>query len=152
MILDIFTNKILIASLTGWALAQGIKIPIEYMRTRRWNWALSFSTGGMPSSHTAIISGATLGIGLWEGFATPLFALSFVMAMLVVYDATGIRQQAGQHAARINAMVDELAAGHPLKEAEQQELKEILGHTWLEAFGGILWGVFVVWVFWLFWR
>jgi acid phosphatase family membrane protein YuiD len=149
MLTDIFANRVLLATLAGWALAQVIKIPLEYLRTRKWNWRIMFSTGGMPSSHTAAVSGACLGIGLWEGFATPLFALSFVLAMVVVYDATGIRRQAGQHAALINAILNERAPGEAA--AGQAQLKELLGHTWLEAFGGIFWGVLVVWVFWLVW-
>ncbi len=149
---DFFNNSILIATLIGWMLAQVIKIPLEYVRTKQLNWALILSTGGMPSSHTAVVSGLAMGIGLWEGFDTPLFAISFVLAMVVVYDATGIRRQAGQHAQLINAIINDLAAGHPIKEQQQKELKELLGHSWIEAIGGIAWGMLIAWVFWLAWR
>jgi acid phosphatase family membrane protein YuiD len=148
--LDMLDNQILVATLVGWILAQAIKVPVEFLRTGDWNWALLLRTGGMPSSHSAVVSGVAHGIGLWHGFNTPLFALSFVVAMVVVYDATGIRRQAGEHAQLINAIINDLTAGHPIKEAQQEELKEILGHTWLEAAGGILWGILVVSFF--YWR
>ena len=146
-----FDNSILIATLIGWMMAQVIKIPLEFVRTRQWNWALILGTGGMPSSHTAVVSGLAMGIGLWHGFDSALFAISFVLAMVVVYDATGVRRQAGQHAQLINAFINDLAAGHPIKESQQKELRELLGHTWFEAIGGIVWGMLVAWVFWLVW-
>ena len=147
---EFFDNQILIATLVAWFMAQVIKIPVEYLRTKEWNWALFISTGGMPSSHTSLVSGLAIGVGLWEGFDTAAFALSFGLAMVVIYDATGIRRQAGQHAQLINAIVNQLAAGHPIKEQQEKQLKEILGHTWIEAFGGILWGILVVWLCWIF--
>ena len=149
---EFFSNHILLSALVGWLLAQIIKIPLEYLKTRQWNWALLISTGGMPSSHTAIVSGLAMGIGLWEGFDTAYFAISFVLAMVVVYDATGIRRQAGQHAQLINAIINDLASGHPIKEQQQKQLRELLGHTWYEAIGGIAWGILVTWLLWLAWR
>lgn len=146
---EIFSNDVLIATLTAWFSAQVLKIPIEYLRTKELNWAIFLSTGGMPSSHTAVVSGLALGIGLWQGFDTPLFAMSFVLSMVVVYDATGIRRQAGKHARLINTIMNDLTTGHPIKEAQQQELKEILGHTWLEAIVGIAWGLLIVYAFWI---
>ena len=71
----LFQNKVLIAGLIAWALAQLIKIPLDYLRTRRWNWALLFTTGGMPSSHSALVTATTLAIGLYLGFDSPIFAL-----------------------------------------------------------------------------
>lgn len=149
---NMFSNQILISTLVGWALAQIIKIPIEYIRTGEWNWAISISTGGMPSSHTSVVSGLAWAVGLWEGFDSTWFAISFVLAMVVIYDATGIRRQAGQHAQLINAIINDLATGHPIRAQQQKQLKEILGHTWIEAFAGVLWGITVVWLFWLVWR
>jgi acid phosphatase family membrane protein YuiD len=146
--MSIFYNYVLIAALTAWAIASLLKVPIEYMQTHRWNWALLVQTGGMPSSHSALIVGITHAIGLSVGFGTPLFALAFAMAMIVIYDATGIRRQAGKHAELINAMIADLTAGHPLK---QEQLREVLGHTPMEALGGILLGVIVPQVIWLVW-
>src|SRR5512136_479813 len=144
----ILQNNVLIGALIAWGIAQALKIPIEYIQTHRWNWALLVQAGGMPSSHSALIVGITHGIGLSVGFGTPLFALAFALSMIVIYDATGIRRQAGKHAELINAMINDLAAGNPLKE---EQLREVLGHTPLEALGGILLGLVVAQITWFVW-
>jgi len=146
--MSLLHNYVLIAALIAWGIAQTIKVPLEYLQTRRWNWALLFRAGGMPSSHTALVVGITHGIGLSVGFDSALFALSFAMSMVVIYDATGIRRQAGKHAELINAMIEDLTTGHPLKE---EQLREVLGHTPLEALGGILLGLAVAQGTWMVW-
>jgi uncharacterized protein len=146
--MSIFYNYVLIAAVTAWAIATVLKVPIEYFQTHRWNWSLLVQAGGMPSSHSALIVGITHATGLSVGFGSPLFALAFAMAMIVVYDATGIRRQAGKHAELINAMINDLAAGNPLKE---EQLREVLGHTPLEALGGILLGIIVAQIIWMVW-
>ncbi len=107
---DILQNKALLAGLFAWAVAQIIKLPIDYMRRGRWNWSLLLTTGGMPSSHSALVTATTLAIGLYYGFAHPTFALGVVITMVVTYDAAGVRQQAGIHAQRINVLFDETPA------------------------------------------
>jgi len=146
--MSIFHNYVLIAGLIAWAIAQTIKLPLEYLQTHRWNWALLVQAGGMPSSHAALLVGITHAIGLSVGFNSPLFALAFAMCMIVIYDATGIRRQAGIHAERINTMINDLAAGQPVK---QEQLAEVLGHTPLEALGGILLGLIVAQFTWMIW-
>ena len=146
--MSIFRNYVLIAALIAWGIAQSIKLPIEYLQTRKWNWSLLVQAGGMPSSHTALLVGITHGIGLSVGFDSALFALAFAMSMVVIYDATGIRRQAGKHAELINAMINDLAAGNPLKE---EQLREVLGHTPLEALGGIVLGLVVAQLTWMLW-
>lgn len=147
--LTLFQNKALIAGLTAWAIAQVIKIPLDYLRTRRWNWSLLLTTGGMPSSHSALMTATTLAIGLYQGLDSPVFALGVVITMVVTYDAAGVRQQAGIHAQRINVIMAELLKGHPINE---RDLREVLGHTPLEVIGGILLGVAVATVQWLVWK
>lgn len=142
----IFANPVLIAALASWSLAQIIKIPLEYLQTRRWNWALLLRAGGMPSSHSALVAAAAHSIGLHAGFDSPVFALSFALAMIVIYDATGIRRQAGKHAEIINTMIKDLVEGHPLRE---EQLREVLGHTPLEALGGTLLGILVAQLSWM---
>jgi acid phosphatase family membrane protein YuiD len=65
---EIFDNPALIGALIGWTIAQTVKVPLEYLRTKRWNWVLLFRTGGMPSSHAALVAGVAHGIGLRDGF------------------------------------------------------------------------------------
>ena len=146
--MSLLHNYVLIAALVAWAIAQSLKVPIEYLQTRKWNWALLIQAGGMPSSHSALVVGTAHASGLSVGFGSALFALAFAVTMIVIYDATGIRRQAGKHAEKINLMINDLAAGNPLK---QDQLAEVLGHTPAEALGGIILGLLVAQLIWLFW-
>ena len=134
-LLDIFQNKVLIAVMAGWLLAQALKIPTEYLRSRRWLWAMFFAAGGMPSSHTALMVSGTLAVGLYYGFDNPLFGIAVGITMIIAHDAAGVRRQAGKHAERINLLFDELLHGHMW---DEDELKEVIGHTPLEVIGGII--------------
>jgi acid phosphatase family membrane protein YuiD len=131
-------NPILLAALISWAIAQVSKVFVEFFTNRRWNWALVLQAGGMPSSHSAMVSSAALAIGLQLGFDQPLFALSAILAMIVIYDATGVRREAGRQAAFINSIVEEIREG---KIPQQDKLKEVLGHTPGEAVIGTLLGL-----------
>ncbi|HKJ37266.1 MAG TPA: divergent PAP2 family protein [Anaerolineales bacterium] len=148
-VLAVFQNKALMAGLIAWLLAQIIKLPLDYLYTRKWNWALLLTTGGMPSSHSSLLTATTLGIGMYHGFDNPVFAIAFAITMVVVYDAAGVRRQAGIHAQRINVLFNELLHGHMLNE---KDLREVLGHTPLEVIGGILLGFIVAIAQWLIWK
>lgn len=145
----LFANQELIAGLAAWLLAQIIKLPLDYLWTRKWNWALLITTGGMPSSHSSLVTGTVFAIGLYNGFDSPLFALGVAITMIVTYDAAGVRRQAGIHAQRINVLFDELLRGHIFSE---RDLREVLGHTPLEVAGGILLGIIVATAQWLIWK
>ena len=145
-ILEIFNNQVLWSALLPWILAQTVKVPLEFFSTKRWNWSLLLRAGGMPSSHSALVAGACHAIGLRAGFGSPLYALAFVLAMIVIYDATGIRRQAGKHAEMINAIIEDMAAGHPI---QREKLREVLGHTPLEALGGSLLGLLFAQILWM---
>jgi len=138
MFRDLFGNQMLFAALTAWVIAQALKVPIEYIKTREFNWSLLFSTGGMPSSHSSLVSAAALSIGLNNGFGSAAFTLSIVLAMVIIYDASGIRRQAGLHAEKINALVNEFLQGQPISEVQ---LREVLGHTHRQVIAGIFLGV-----------
>ena len=144
----IFTNRALLAAITAWTLAQALKVFTTYWRSRKWDWVQLLRPGGMPSSHAALVCGLGHAVGLYWGFASPLYAIAFVLAMIVVYDAAGVRRQAGRHASIINKMIDDLAAGHPLK---SEQLMEVLGHTPLEITGGIILGLAVAQAFYWIW-
>ncbi|MCS7009963.1 MAG: divergent PAP2 family protein [Anaerolineales bacterium] len=145
----LLANPVLWSGIAAWLLAQTLKIPLDYLRYRHWKWGLFFAAGGMPSSHSALITATAIAIGLHHGFDTPLFALAVAIAMIVVYDAAGVRRQAGMHAQKINVLVQELLRGHPISE---QQLREVIGHTPLEAAGGVLLGIVVAHGVWLLWK
>jgi acid phosphatase family membrane protein YuiD len=146
MINDLLNNGMLISCLLGWFLAQAVKPFVHYARTRRWNWGLWFSAGGMPSSHSALMSSMALSVGLFEGFGSAEFAIAVAITMIVVYDAAGVRRQAGMHAERINRMINELFSGQPLSE---KQLKEVLGHTPRQVIVGVIFGMTIAVVVWL---
>lgn len=145
---NVLQNHVLLTGLASWILAQVLKIPIDLFQSRHWNWALFFAAGGMPSSHSALVTSTAAAVGLHYGFDNPVFAVATALAMIVVYDATGIRRQAGMQAQKINILVEELLKGHPVS---QEHLREVLGHTPLEAIGGMLLGLVMAIVLWLVW-
>jgi len=147
--LPIIDNPVLWAALISWFLAQTLKIPIEYFRSRKWEWVLWLRAGGMPSSHSAFVSSTAHAVGLFHGYETPLFAVSVVLAVIVIYDATGIRRQAGMHAELINAIIKDLREGHPLRQETQKQLREVLGHTPFEAVMGTLLGIVIAQLLWI---
>lgn len=138
VIMGMLSNKVLLVALTAWGIAQIVKAPIHYLQKREWDWSLFYSSGGMPSSHAALVTGCAFSIGFDMGFDTPLFAVAGVLAGVVVYDAIGVRRHAGNHARMINLMMDELLTGHPLA---GQELEELLGHTPRQVTAGIILGI-----------
>ena len=149
--IDIIKNPVLISSLVASFLAQILKLPIEYLRTKKWDWSLMLSTGGMPSSHSAMVTAAAAGVGHYMGFDTPTFGLAFALAAVVIYDATNIRRQAGFHAQQINRIINEFIQGKAKPIEEYQELKEVLGHSPAEAFGGIILGIVISIIAWQIW-
>jgi uncharacterized protein len=148
----IFQNPVFIATMVASLLAQILKLPLCYLRHKEWDWSLLFSTGGMPSSHSAVVTAAAVGVGHYAGFDTPLFGLAFAIASIVIYDATNIRRQAGFHAQQINRIIKELLTGEAKPVEEFNELREVLGHSPLEALGGIILGILVNIVIWRLWQ
>ena len=138
-----FTNPVGVSTMLGWFLGQLLKVPIEYLRHKRWNWALLLSAGGMPSSHSSLMTAVTTSIGLNAGWDSPIFALALAITGIVVYDATGVRRQAGFHAERINQIARELLHLKKLEESQISYLREIIGHTPGEAVAGVLLGALI---------
>jgi len=148
----IFNNPVLIACIIASVLAQILKLPLEYLRTKTWDWSLIFGTGGMPSSHSAMVTAAAAGVGHYIGFDTPIFGLAFAVASVVIYDATNIRRQAGFHAQQINRIIQELFEGKTKPSKEYEELVEVLGHSPGEALGGMILGILVSLIVWKIWK
>ncbi|MCD6576922.1 MAG: divergent PAP2 family protein [Anaerolineaceae bacterium] len=140
MIDELFQNKVLIAALSAWAVGQFLKFPLDYLLNKRWNWGIMLSSGGMPSSHSALVTAVALSIGFRDGFDTSVFALSVAIAMVIIYDAAGVRRQAGIHAERINEIMKNFIENRIFPE---EDLKEMLGHTPFEVITGVLLGVLV---------
>jgi acid phosphatase family membrane protein YuiD len=117
--------------------AQGAKVVIEAVRRRRWRPALLFASGGMPSSHTATVTTLSFLVAREEGTGSTIFSLVLVFSLYVVFEAAGLRQEVGKQAELLNDLLDGLMAG---RRPDQRRLKELVGHTWHEVFGGFLFG------------
>ena len=137
---EIIGNRILWTAIISWAIAQLIKIIIDLVKYRKLNWSLLFATGGMPSSHSSLVVSLATAVGLREGFGSSVFAVATVLAFVVVYDAQGIRRQAGYQAHIINVMLENIEnTGIKL----DKNLKELLGHTPVQVIGGVILGILV---------
>ncbi|WP_026671823.1 divergent PAP2 family protein [Alkalihalobacterium bogoriense] len=147
--MDLFDNFPLWAALFSIGFAQFIKVPLAFLATRRLDWTLLTSTGGMPSSHSAAVTALSTAIALEEGLGSPLFAISTIFGIIVMFDATGIRRHAGYHATVLNQLVGDFnklveeVKTWPKKEEmeKREELKELLGHQPIEVFFGGLLGI-----------
>ena len=143
---DMISNDILWVSIIANMLAQFSK-PITYwVRTRKFDWRHITETGGLPSSHAALVSALATGLGIEQGFGSPFFAIAIILMMIVTYDAQGVRRQAGEHARALNVIFAELLSGHEINE---KQLSEVLGHSKIEVMAGILYGIFImlIWKF-----
>ncbi|WP_041426435.1 divergent PAP2 family protein [Synechococcus sp. CC9311] len=132
---QILDNAVLAWGLAACGLAQFSKLFLELVLNQRWRPAVLFETGGMPSSHSALVTGTAAGVGWQMGFDQPAFALAATVAFVVMYDASGVRRAAGFTAARLNELPDSLWPTPP-----EKPLKERLGHTRTEVLVGSLLG------------
>jgi uncharacterized protein len=128
------------AALLSGFLAQLYKVVFESIRERRLKLHRLFDTGGMPSSHTAVVT--SLAVGAWrvEGLSSPLFTITLVFSLYFIFEATGLRQEVGKQARVLNEILDELI---DTRHFAREKTKELLGHTWSEVLGGFVVGLVV---------
>ena len=136
----ILHNAILVSAVMAWAIAQILKVVVNLLLLKKLNLQLVFSSGGFPSSHSATVSALALGIGKYYGWDSPIFAVSAVYGAVVMYDAAGVRRAAGKQAEVLNQLVEHLYLG---SHRAQDRLKELIGHTPFEVFGGLIVGIAV---------
>ncbi|MGI6202890.1 MAG: divergent PAP2 family protein [Eubacteriales bacterium] len=139
--MDIFNNNPLICAALAWVSAQLIKFIIVNIRERRINLLVLIQSGGMPSSHSATVCSLATAIGFQVGFGSPEFAIAAILAFIVMYDAAGVRRAAGEQARRINILTQDYLSD--FEEDMQAQLKELLGHTPPEVFGGAILGILI---------
>ncbi|GEN88693.1 divergent PAP2 family protein [Oceanobacillus sp. FSL W8-0428] len=149
--MTLLTNFPLWAALIAIVFAQVIKIPIKLIFTKEFQPGLAFSTGGMPSSHSAAVTSLATAIGIVEGVSSSVFALACIFSVITMFDASGVRRQAGEQAIVINQLVRDFqlitssAKGWSKKKENEkiQELKELLGHQPIEVFFGAITGIII---------
>lgn len=139
---SILDNRTLVVSFAAWLVAQILKVVVDSARSRHLDFSNWASAGGMPSSHSALVAAVATSIGLRNGFASDLFAVALVLAIVVMYDAAGVRRAASIQARILNRMIEELFQGQPFSE---ERLRELLGHTPVEVIVGAAIGVLFAW-------
>jgi acid phosphatase family membrane protein YuiD len=132
--------RYLLPPLLAWGIAQFLKVLLVSVRQRRLNLRVLAETGGMPSSHSALVTGLTFGIGRINGFNSAPFAIALIFAFVVMYDAAGVRRAAGRQAAVLNRLVEDLVS---MRGIQEDRLRELLGHTPVEVLVGAVLGAVV---------
>lgn len=134
-------NFPLIAALLSIILAQAVKVPIHLFTRGVWDMRLAFSTGGMPSSHSAAVASLSTAIAFENGMGSSIFAAAVIFSAITMFDAAGVRRHAGTHAMLLNRIIKESRKNHEGEPIEA--LKELLGHKPIEVFAGALFGIVV---------
>lgn len=135
---EISGNKVLIASVTAWFIAQMLKIILTYYSSKKLDLTRLVGSGGMPSSHTAFVMALSTSIGRMYGWDSAIFAVSLCFTLIVMYDAAGVRRAAGNQAKIINMIIEDLAHNKPITD---EKLKELIGHTPKEVIAGAVLGI-----------
>ncbi|MFC2017201.1 divergent PAP2 family protein [Chloroflexota bacterium] len=144
MLYEIITNKVLIIPLCSWALAQLLKVIIILIQKRQLDLRYLVVSGGMPSAHAAVVTGLATSVALIQGFGSVAFGISAILALVVMYDAAGLRQSVGKQSRVLNRILRELRLRRPVIELGR-DLREFIGHTQFQVIMGGLLGVVVAW-------
>ena len=137
---ELINNPVLVSTVSGWFVAQILKTILHTLVTKKFDAERLVGTGGMPSSHSATVCGLVTAVVITEGVSSTDFALSFAFAMIVMYDALGIRRQAGEQAKILNEMITIFAKTNSNITPEDR-LKEFVGHTPLQVIAGAVLGI-----------
>jgi acid phosphatase family membrane protein YuiD len=144
--LSSFFNEPLLIAVTSWIVAQTLKVAGGLIRERRLDMSFFIRSGGMPSSHTALVTSLATSVGILVGFNSVEFAISVVFAAIVMYDAAGVRRSVGQMSIIINRILNEMRERR--SRDVEQDMRELLGHTPFQVFSGGLLGIGIA-VIWL---
>jgi uncharacterized protein len=135
---DLIGNRVLWAAVAGWLVAQGIKVLLALVITRKFEPSYIFASGGMPSSHSALVMGLATGVARVQGLGSVYFALAAVFAGVVMYDAAGVRRAVSKQARILNLMMEDFFHERGL---DVHRLGELIGHTPVEVFAGAALGI-----------
>ena len=155
LIRDFFENKVLFAAILGWFFAQAAKVLLTLITKRRFQPERLWGAGGMPSAHSSMVCALTIAVARFEGVNSAVFALAVMFAFVTMYDAMGVRREAGEHAKLLNKYLNQLenqnadadGDGVPDREVDEIELNEFIGHTPLEVLGGAILGICIALLF-----
>jgi hypothetical protein len=148
MLHDLITNWVLIIALCAWMLAQLVKLLVALVQGKGLDLSFFISSGGMPSAHSAMVCALATAIAIKDGFGSAYFAIAVILALVVTYDAAGVRQSVGHQSVVLNRIILELKRKEPMIKIEA-DLRELMGHTPFEVYIGAALGIGVAWL-WLF--
>lgn len=135
-------HQIGLAAIVSGVAAQALKPFVDALQKRGFNVLRILDTGGMPSSHTAVVTTLTTGVAYYQGVSSPLFGVSLIMSLYFIFEATGLRQEVGHQARVLNEIVERLKVKGS-HHVEPEVLRELIGHTWIEVFAGLCLGFIV---------
>ncbi|MGA7936799.1 MAG: divergent PAP2 family protein [Kovacikia sp.] len=141
---DIINNRVLLVALVACVTAQALKLVFDLAKNRKVNMRVLVETGGMPSAHSALVTALAAGAGQTLGWSSPTFAIAFTFAIIVMYDAAGVRQAAGKQARILNQIIDEFFQED--SQFNEARLKELLGHTPVQVIAGSILGIVISWL------
>ncbi len=136
---------VFLVSICAWTIAQLLKGFIALIRKKRIDLSLFVSSGGMPSAHSATVSALAASVAIVEGFSSVAFGISAIFAVVVMYDAAGVRQWVGRQSVVLNRIVREIRFRRPVAELER-DLREFIGHTQFQVIIGALLGIGIAWL------
>ncbi len=139
-VFSIFQNKVFLATLVAWVSAQTIKIAINSVKEKRFNFRWLVSTGGMPSAHSAGVMSLATAVGIQEGFSSTVFIATLIFALVIAFDAQGVRRATGQQAEILNKILDDI---YWRRKIQEDRLKELIGHTPFEVLVGSMVGIII---------
>lgn len=129
-----------IAALISGVVAQVLKPFADLIQKKKFNILRMIDTGGMPSSHTAVVTTLTVGVIVYQGASSPLFGITLIFSLYFIFEATGLRQEVGNQARVLNEIIEKAKETHHIN---AEELQELIGHTWAEVTGGFVVGLLV---------
>ncbi|MCP4650174.1 MAG: divergent PAP2 family protein [PVC group bacterium] len=137
---EIASNRVIWASCCSWGIAQLIKVISGLIKERRFDFKWIMGTGGMPSAHSAGVSALATAVGLYNGFDTIVFAITAIFALIIMFDAQGLRRNTGLQAEALNRIIEDIYLKRGIK---QERLRELVGHTLIEVFMGAFLGIVI---------
>jgi uncharacterized protein len=142
---QILDNRILLVAIAACLIAQVMKLTIDTIQNGKVSVKVLTTTGGMPSAHSALVTSLATGVGQSLGWQSAEFAIATIFAIVVMYDAAGVRQAAGKQARILNQIIDELFSDN--HKFNEEKLKELLGHTPVQVIAGSVLGIAITWLF-----
>ena len=145
MFYEIITNQALMIPVSAWTIAQLTKMSIALMQGKGLDFRYMVSSGGMPSAHSAVVTALATTVGMTQGIGSALFGATVILAMIVMYDAAGVRQAVSQQSVVLNRIVRELRLKHSITSLEA-DMRELIGHTPFQVIVGAVSGLVLAWL------